>query len=172
MNLQVPSIETGKTGRRLTGRGVFLMLLGFFGFITVVNIVLIQAAVSTFGGLDTPSSYRAGLEYNENAAAAEAQRARGWQVDGALETMDDGEKRVLTITVADKDGHPISDVDVTAQLMHVADNRRDVTFAMVPAGAGKYEGVGNAPMGQWRLDIEVTRDDEVLFRSRNRLGVR
>jgi nitrogen fixation protein FixH len=171
MNLQVPSIRRGNTGRRLTGRGVFFWLLGFFGFVTIVNIAIIQAALSTFGGLDTPSSYRAGLEFKENAAAAEAQRALGWQVDGTLDHTSDGQ-RLLTVTILDKNGMPISDVDVAAQLMHLVDSRRDVAIAMQRAGAGRYEGVATAPTGQWRLDLVISRDNQTLFRSRNRLVVR
>ncbi len=171
MTLQIPSIRRGNTGKRLTGRGVFLWLLGFFGFVTIVNIAMIQAAISTFGGLDTPSSYRAGLEFSQNAAAAEAQRALGWQVDGTLDHASDGQ-RLLTITVTDKDDVPISDVDVAAQLMHLVDSRRDVVLAMQPVGAGRYQGLARAPTGQWRLDLEISRDNQTLFRSRNRLGVR
>ena len=44
--------------RRFTGRMALVLLIGFFGFVTVVNIVMIGAAISTFGGVDTPSSSR------------------------------------------------------------------------------------------------------------------
>lgn len=54
MNLKVPAIAGGTGERQLTGRMVLAMLVGFFGLVMVVNIFMIRAAVSTFGGVDTP----------------------------------------------------------------------------------------------------------------------
>ena len=45
-----------KNPREITGRIVLLWLVGFFGVVFAVNGWLVQAATSTFAGLDTPSS--------------------------------------------------------------------------------------------------------------------
>jgi nitrogen fixation protein FixH len=42
---------------------VLAMLIGFFGLVIAVNLVMVRAALSTFGGVDTPSSYQAGLHF-------------------------------------------------------------------------------------------------------------
>ena len=47
----------------LTGKHVLLCLLGFFGVVFAVNAVLVKAATSTFGGVETSSSYKAGLMF-------------------------------------------------------------------------------------------------------------
>ena len=70
--------------RELTGRHVLLWLVGFFGFIFVVNGVMIHAATSTFGGLETQSSYKAGLRFKSEVARAARQQALGWQVIAPL----------------------------------------------------------------------------------------
>ena len=70
MNLRTPGISpTG--GWRVTGRMVFFTLVGFFGLILVANIALVDFAISTFGGVDTPSSYQAGLHFKDEEAAAD-----------------------------------------------------------------------------------------------------
>ncbi|WP_421725089.1 FixH family protein [Bauldia sp.] len=173
MTTHPPTIQ-GTAERRLTGRAVLVMLLIFFGLIMVVNVFMMRAAISTFGGVDTPSSYKAGLDYSKNAAAAEAQRARGWTVDGVLDVLDtagDAQRR-LTVTIADASGTPVSNATVEAVLAHLVDSRRDVTFDMIPIGSGRYEGVAEMTTGQWRLELAVVQDGETVFRSRNKLGVR
>ena len=77
MNLRSPEhrLRAG-AGRPLTGRAVLAMLLGFFGLVIAVNLVMVRAAISTFGGVDTPSSYQAGLAFKAEEAAVAAQDAR------------------------------------------------------------------------------------------------
>ena len=41
---------------------------------------MIRAAISTFGGVETGSSYQAGLAFEREIAAARAQDALHWQV--------------------------------------------------------------------------------------------
>lgn len=171
MNLRMPAIAPANGPRRLTGRGVFLLLVGFFGFVTIVNIAMIRAAVSTFGGVDTPSSYQAGLDFKYEEAAAEAQRALGWTVDGNL-TSAGGDLRTLTVEIVDKTGEPVAGVDLEARLAHPVDARQDVAFAMSSLGHGRYSGTSEVHTGQWRLEIAVSQDGVRQFRSRNRISVR
>src|SRR5262245_30122302 len=70
--------ETGEF--QVTGRMVLAALLGFFGLVAGVNAAMIYAAVSTFGGVETESSYRAGLAFAREAATVAAQDARHWSV--------------------------------------------------------------------------------------------
>jgi nitrogen fixation protein FixH len=168
MNLRLPSISPSGEWR-ITGRSVFLMLVAFFGCITIVNIAMIDAAISTFGGVDTPSSYQAGLDFKSEEAAAAAQRTLGWTVDGQLTSADGA--HTLAVNIVDKTGEPVSGLDVVAHLAHPADARRDIEFALSPVGRGHYLGTTEASVGQWRLDIDVSRDGEHLFRSRNHVSV-
>ena len=146
------------------------MLVAFFGLVMIVNVVMVDAAISTFGGVDTPSSYQAGLNYKKEEAEANAQRTLGWEVDGHLAPAGSGHS-TLTVTIVDKTGEPVSGVDVAARLEHPVDARRDVVFAMNPMGHGTYSGTAGATAGQWRLDIDVTRDGVRMFRSRNHVMV-
>ncbi len=64
----------------MTGRTVLICLVGFFAVVAGVNAVMIRAAVSTFGGVETANAYQAGLAFAREIAAAEAQDALHWQV--------------------------------------------------------------------------------------------
>ena len=58
--------------------------VGFFGVVFAVNAVMVKAATSTFGGVETSSSYKAGLMFEQDVARAEQQDALHWQVGGKL----------------------------------------------------------------------------------------
>ena len=47
-------------GFRLTGRMVFACLVVFFATVVAVNVAMIRAAISTFGGLETAESLSGG----------------------------------------------------------------------------------------------------------------
>jgi nitrogen fixation protein FixH len=40
------------------------------------------------------------------------------------------------------------------------------------AGAGTFRGMGQAPAGQWELEIALERGDERVFMSRSRVTLR
>ena len=46
--------------RPLTGRTVLICLIAFFAVVAIVNGIMIRAAISTFGGVETGSAYQAG----------------------------------------------------------------------------------------------------------------
>lgn len=43
--------------RPLTGRTVLLCFIAFFGVVFTANFFLVRAALTTFGGVETESSY-------------------------------------------------------------------------------------------------------------------
>ena len=59
--------------RPLTGRTVLLCLIAFFAVVSIVNGIMIRAAISTFGGLETGSAYQAGQAFTHDIEAASAQ---------------------------------------------------------------------------------------------------
>ena len=155
----------------LTGRMVLLWLVGFFGVVFAVNAVLVKAATSTFGGVETQSSYKAGQMFEQELARAERQDARHWQVDGKLARGRAGEA-VLDIAARDEKGAPLTGLKVVARLAHPADERLDHVFDLARTGAGRFHGQVEAQAGQWELLIDLYRGDDRVFRSRNRVTLK
>jgi len=157
--------------RELTGRGVLLWLIGFFAVIFAVNGWLVQAATSTFGGVETKSSYKAGLVFGNDVARAERQQALHWQVDGKLKRDRQGEA-VLNISVRDAKGVPVTGLSADATLEHPADSRRDQVIHLAKIGAGAFHGESLGQSGQWDLVIDFFRDGTRVYRSRSRVDLR
>jgi nitrogen fixation protein FixH len=153
--------------REVTGRTVLFWLMGFFGFVFVVNAVMVRAATSTFGGVETRSAYRAGQMFESEIARAARQQTLGWRVDGAL-TARSG-MAVFDVAVRDGSGEPVTGLTADARLAHPVDERLDHAVRLAPAGAGQFRGEAAAHRGQWELIVDFYRGDARVFRSRSRV---
>ena len=132
---------------------------------------MVRAAVSTFGGLETASSYQAGLNFARDMAAASAQEARHWRIDARLLPQPDATIQ-LELSAHDQIGQPLAGLAATVVLVHPTDRRLDRVVEMHSDGAGRFRGATAPAPGQWDLVIELARDDERLFRSRKRISLR
>jgi nitrogen fixation protein FixH len=162
------SVSRRSKPRELTGRAVLLWLLGFFGVVFAVNAVMVKAATSTFGGVETMSSYKAGLQFKDEEAMAERQDDLHWHIDGTIGRDKSGEA-VLDITARDEKGMALSGLKAVARLAHPADERRDHVIELARTGAGQFHGQAAAQRGQWELLIDLYRGDGRVFRSRSRV---
>lgn len=157
--------------RKLTGRGVLFCLLAFFGVIFGVNAVMIRFATSTFGGVETASSYAAGLAFKQDIAAAEQQDALGWQVDGKIAGIGAGQAK-LVVTARTREGNAIPGWTARARLSHPADRRLDHVVELARTGTDQASGEIDAAAGQWDLVLEISQDSGRMFRSRSRITLR
>ena len=160
-----------KKSRVLTGRAVLLWLVGFFVVVFAANAVLVRAAISTFGGVETLSSYKAGLQFEQEAGLAHRQDALHWHVDGKL-TRDGAGEVLLDVTARDAHGAPLHGLAADARLAHPADDRLDHVIAVHAVGDGAFHGAARAQPGQWELIIDLYRRGERVFRSRSRVTLR
>lgn len=163
-----PAASTPRAPRELTGRAVLLMLLAFFGVVITVNVIMARFAVSTFAGVETESSYKAGLAFTVEHQAAERQAAMHWKVEVALASTG-GADREVSVTVRDAAGKPLTGLVADGELAHPTDARRDVALDLVPLGEGRYRARTEAGAGQWDLVIDFAQGGERVFRSKNRV---
>ncbi|MDI4665360.1 FixH family protein [Xanthobacter autotrophicus] len=154
--------------RELTGRAVLFTLLAFFGVVMGVNFLMARLAVSTFAGVETESSYKAGLAFSAEHRAAEKQAARHWSVNVELASPGN-DARVVTIRVLDATGAPLSQLAPDGRFSHPTDARRDVGLDLKPLGDGRYRATAAAGPGQWDLVIDFAQGGERQFRSKNRV---
>ncbi len=157
--------------RELTGRAVLFWLLGFFAVIIGVNAVMIRLASTTFGGVETASSYKAGLAFRQDIEAAEQQEALHWKVDGTVTRAATGEV-ALEIKVHDSAGQIVPGWTATALLAHPMDSRLDQGFSMVRTGPEGARGVVYADPGSWNVTVDLDRNGVRMFRSRSRIIIR
>lgn len=163
--------QVASQSRELTGRAVLIWLLGFFAVVIGVNAVMIRVASKTFGGVETTSSYKAGLAFRQDIEAAEQQEALHWKVDGNVTRAAGGEV-MLEIKVHDSAGQIVPGWTATALLSHPMDSRLDQRFDMIRMGPEGARGVAYADPGHWNVTLDLDRNGVRMFRSRSRIVIR
>jgi|SRR5689334_16957837 len=152
---------------RLTGWLVLAYLLAFFGVVAGVNGVMIYEALSTIRGAETHSAYQAGRMFEQDVAMLKAQDARHWQVDAKLKPV--AERTSLEVVARDEAGHLLTGMAAAATFERPTDRGLDRSIALTEQLPGQYHGKTELSPGQWDLIIEISRQGEQLFRSRNRV---
>lgn len=154
--------------KEITGRHVLFLVLGFFAVIIATDTWLVYKAVSTFGGIETDDAYRKGLAYNDRIAEERAQAALGWTKEARIE----GDE--LRVSIRDKDGKGVSNLQITAVTGRPATNVKDRSLRLTEIAPGEYmASVGALDAGNWVAVMEVREalsgSDRVVYQSKVRL---
>lgn len=158
----------GDRPKEVTGRTVLLCLVAFFAIVAGVNGVMMAAAITTFGGVETASAYQAGLAFARETSAVQAQDRMHWRVD--VRTLPgEGATTVIEIVTRDRTNAPLSGLQAAGLLSHPTDRRADRTLALREAAPGVFRAEIIRARGQWDLVVELSRDGQRQFRSRNRV---
>ena len=156
--------------REVTGRTVLVCFVAFFLTVAGANVILIKAAISTFGGVETESAYQAGLAFAKETAAVAAQDALHWQVKAKV--SEEAGATLVEVVATDAADRPLAGLEATARLVHPTDKRADLLIDLGEDEPGRFRGHGGPVVGQWALVIELSRDGTRMFRSRNRVFLR
>ena len=165
-----PQLKEPSKPNKLTGRDVFLMLVGFFGLMTVANIFLVYHALQSWTGLEVASSYSASQSYQQQLDAAAEQAALGWHVTSSVGRDDNG-NIIVTAHIEDDSGYGLSDAEVAGVLVRPTQTAMDTELEFHPVGtSGDFVAlVEDLTPGAWDLRLEVSDSNGNQFRSRNRL---
>lgn len=157
----------------ITGKHVLFGMLAFFGTIIAVNIVMMRLALSTHTGIVAENSYRKGVKYNDEIAAAERMELLGWRNQMVLAAT--GDK--LSIDIRDKDGNAVRGLTIKATLGRPASEKFDLNLTLNETSAGVYEAsIPAREAGTYVASFEAidpTREkDGVLYRAKERLWLK
>ena len=140
----------------LSGRGVLVWLLGFFGIIIAVNVWFIMASVRTFSGEDEQKPYLQGVEYNQTLARRAIQQTLNWHATVTPRRLSDEAVRI-SLLVRRADGTPIPGLSLHGELRHPSDEGRDRSVLLQETMPGRYEatvkGIGR---GAWDFAAQTT----------------
>jgi len=164
-----PSRPDGQ--RELTGRTVLGLILAFFAVVFGVNAFMAHEALSTFGGVDTESAYQAGRLFEREVAKSKAQDAKHWRVEASVKPAAQGGAG-LDIVVRDEGGAVVRGLGATVVFERPTDRRLDRTAQVSEVGPGHFVAVADVAAGQWEVVLELSRNGERQFRSKNRVVLR
>lgn len=163
---------TAMAEKKLEGRHVLYMLLGFFGLMFAVNGVFVYFALSSFSGLSTEDAYAKGLNYNAALAEQEAQTARGWKA--SLEVVNEADARVaISLKLVDRDGQAVDIRSAKGVLRRPAISGQDIEVVLMQKGDRAGTVLSLPALGNWDLNLVVDAGEfEVPYRVEKRLWVK
>jgi nitrogen fixation protein FixH len=153
----------------INGWHVLFGMIAFFVTVTAVDGVMIYDAISTFGG-DTPDAYRTGLLYNQRIADERRQDELGWTEATKFDSATD----VFTVTLKDREGRGIDDLQMTGSIGRPATDVADRNLVLAAEGEGAYTvTLPNLAEGNWDISLFASQGDaarrSVVYRSKVRL---
>ena len=155
--------------RELTGRGVLVWLIGFFGLIIATNTLFVTEAVKTFRGEDEQTPYLQGVEYNRTLMRRAEQARLGWHASIEARRLPQGEAEIL-VRLRHADGAPETQARLTGELRHPADENRDQPLGFQQVSSGLYAAKVRARPGSW--DVLVSNAQGLPFQAVRRLWLR
>lgn len=176
----------GMVGSRV-GRGWHwapALIVAFFVLVIVTNVVFLGVAEqgitglfgrllpepegtrvvdSRFPGTVSHDFQEKEAQYNAYLRQVEAQRARGWQVrKGWLYKPVAGQAATFVVTVADREGRPLTDAEVGGRFLRPSSSRDDFGFSMSQIAPGEYRTALTMPLhGLWDLVLHVRQDGKL-----------
>ncbi len=138
------------------------VFVGGFLVVLTANVILVVFAATSWTGLETDDAYRKGVSYNVALAAARAQDQLGWQSSIVL-TAGAGERAVLEVSLADKNGAPLYGAKVSALFVRPTHTGSDLTVEMRELERGRYQAEVDLPLaGLWDVKVAARRDGKAF----------
>lgn len=132
--------------KAFTGWHMTAILVGGFGVVIAVNVLMASLASSTFGGIVVENSYVASQHFNRWLGEARKEEALGWAVD-VRRTADNR-------LIAQLKGVPEGAV-VVAEARHPLGRLPDVAMRFERAGHDGFVSDVPLPAGRWTLRLRI-----------------
>ncbi len=138
--------------RPFTGRHMAAVMVGGFGVVIAVNLMMAHYATSTFGGVVVENSYVASQKFNGWLDQARQSKSLGWDIRLAR----DPQGKVLVETANVPAGAAIA-----GEARHPLGRMPDSPLAFVSAGEGRYVSTVAVPQGRWVVRLKVASGKDV-----------
>ncbi|MEL6977377.1 MAG: FixH family protein [Pseudomonadota bacterium] len=139
-------------GAPITGRKVLIGMVLFFGVIIAANMTMLNAALSSWGGLVVKNSYVASQNFTNDVSYAAAQPIQSWRVELSQPAGADA----LTLRMMDEAGAPLTGKTVALAIGRPTHERADRVLTLSETAPGVYAAAETLEPGAWRAEAQVT----------------
>jgi nitrogen fixation protein FixH len=134
---------------RFTGWHMLATMIGFFGVVIAVNVLMASDAIRTFGGTVVDNSYVATMEYNRWLAEGRQQERDGWRATPAADRAG-----AVSLDLS-RAGRAVDGAVVDVVANHPVGLMAERRFRLRPLGQGRYRSDIPLPHGRWLIRILV-----------------
>jgi nitrogen fixation protein FixH len=138
---------------QFTGRHMLFSMIGFFGVIIAVNLVMAVFANTSWTGLVVKNSYVASQEFNGRIAENRVQARRGWTAEVTL----DGPR--LRYRLTDANGKAVIPDRVSMTISRPTHENADQTVMLESAKDGAFLSPAPPAPGIWNIKAVATWAD-------------
>jgi nitrogen fixation protein FixH len=144
--------------RKVGGKMILALAVGFFAVVTGVNFYMAFSAVGSFPGLEVENGYIASQTFD---VEREAQEALGWDVQASL----DGD--AVRVEILGANGTPATLASINGMIGRTTERNYDqeLTFSSTSTGA-HVAPITPLDFGKWELRLAAVAADGTPFRQR------
>lgn len=133
--------------RRFTGWHMAGVLIGGFGIVFAVNILMASMAVGSFGGVVVENSYVASQKFNDWLAKAKEANELGWSASISR----DGEGHLIVATEGTPPG-----IAAQVELRHPLGRSETIRWQLEPGTDGRFTSTQALPEGRWLVRLTLS----------------
>ena len=150
-----------------------LLVVGLLVLQIVLCMAALYFATSDASFAVESDAYQKGLAWDERVEAQAASDALGWTLALSVSDKDNLGRRVLTVTLNDGEGQPITGATIEGRALTAAEASRPVDLKFTPNHAGGYHTTARvARDGWWHIDLTArVADDVYLWKNKRYIGV-
>lgn len=130
-----------------TGKHMLMTMIGGFGVVIAVNLVMAREAVSTFGGVVVENSYVASQHFNRWLNEADKEKSLGWEI--AVDRDASGMVRITPRNIPDG-------AVIRGDARHPLGRLPDRLLQFESDGSGHYVSKAPLPAGRWTIRVEIS----------------
>ncbi len=133
------------------------MFVLFFIVIACVDGIFVTTAIKTQTGLGTDKAYETGSKYNDILKSADEQKKLGCSHE--VTVTDNG---VITFTIKDKNGTPITGADISLLCFRTVQDGMDIASKLIETKTGVYTARPEyKAAGLWQIFLTVNANGSI-----------
>lgn len=144
----------------------WLLAAGLLATVTVNTVMLFAANSDRNGVAVEPDYYKKAVAWDSTMALQSESEALGWHVEASLSRDERPTASIATagtvgVTLTDRDGAPLSGVNVAATLIHNTAPNDRITIPLKENAPGVYSAHSRLSyLGRWELRVLASRGAE------------
>lgn len=143
------------------------LIVGLLSLQVVIGILSIVLSLSDPTLAVIPNYHQAALDWDVTHRARQLAEQLGWRIDYNVVPSEHPGHRSLLVTILDRDGHPMSGLNVSAKLYRHARGSAVDQFRLTTVADGNYQGdTALTDSGLWQIELVIEGDHGIASLSR------
>lgn len=143
------------------------VIVGFLGLQVLIGVASIVLALNDPTVAVIPNYYQSALDWDITNRSRQLADQLGWQIDYNVVPAEQAGQRSLFVTILDRDGKPVSDLNVSAKLYRHARGGNVDKFKLKAIADGNYQADTKlTEKGLWQIELCMEGEHGIASLSR------